>query len=146
MYKFSIRLRVTSIADTYSRLQVFVINQSQFNLDLDVPRLQELAILPSYDPRCLLPTLTNALALTACSFFDDDVQPYEDYFLKTARDQSHQALAGVDRLEQYILAQLLMSHYLLRMGRVQEAYLTALSELFSLTYLQIPVLTGRMSP
>lgn len=109
-------------------LQVFIRNESQFILDLYIPRLQEMAVLPSSHPRSLLPALTSAMALVACSCFGHEVHSYEEYFLQATRDQSHQALAVIDRLDQYFIAQLLVAYYFLRVGRLQEAYLSASSE------------------
>lgn len=88
-------------------------------------------MLPSNDPRGVHPALTNAICLVVCSAFGPEVECYEPYFLQQSREGSRQSLSMMDRVDQYFMAQILEATYLLRMGRLQEAYVQS-SSTFSL--------------
>lgn len=84
-------------------------------------------MLPSNDPRGLHPALANAIYLVVCSGFGAEMERFEAFFLQQAREGCRMALSMMDRLDQYFLAQVLEASYLLRMGRLQEAYVLASS-------------------
>lgn len=108
-------------------MHMFAQNQSQFNLDLLVPRLQERISLAVNETRGMHPALSNAICLVACSMFGSRLEQYENYFLQQTRETSRDALSMMDRLDDYFVAQVLEACYLLRMGRVREAYVTSSS-------------------
>lgn len=59
--------------------------------------------------------------------FGPQVERYESYFLQQTREACRSALSLVDRIDHYFAAQVLEASYLLRMGRLQEAYVLSSS-------------------
>ena len=76
----------------------------------------------------MIPALENAIALIVCSCFGPEFSQYENYFLSETRKESHEALSFMNNMEQYFVAQLLLGWYYLRMGRLTEGYVTAVSK------------------
>lgn len=121
---------MVTLLNFYS-LYIFAQNQTQYNLDLFLPRLQERIMLPPSDPRGIHPALSNAIYLVACSGLTSQVERYESYFLQQTREACRDALGMMDRLDHYFAAQILETCYLLRMGRLQEAYVLSSSSSIS---------------
>lgn len=70
--------------------------------------------------------------------FGPQVERYEGYFLQQTREACRSALSIVDRMDHYFVAQVLEASYLLRMGRLQEAYVLSSSTPLSLPDVLLP--------
>lgn len=60
--------------------------------------------------------------------FGPEVEAFEKLFLRQARETGRDALSMMDRIGDYFVAQILEGYFLLRMGRLQEAYVLSSSE------------------
>lgn len=121
------------------RYRIFIANQDQFSLDLPIPRLEARIRVSSSNPQGVHPSLVNAIGLVACSMFGPEVEGFEGLFLRQARQTGSDALSMLDRIVDYFVAQILEGYFLLRMGRLQEAYVLSSSESFFVTPLPIRV-------
>ncbi|KAF9515017.1 hypothetical protein BS47DRAFT_1381690 [Hydnum rufescens UP504] len=100
----------------------FLNHQAQYSVDVYLPRFRERVNLPSTHPDGLHPSLVNAILLATSSSFGPDAKPYEDLFLRRAREQFQHSLAHADRLEDFFWACIITTWYYIRNGRIHEAY------------------------
>jgi hypothetical protein len=115
-------------------MDIFIAHQSLFGLQLYAPRLRASVAGDSCELDSLDPSLENAIFLLACSLGGSEMGPYEEIFLRRARTSSAEALAHVRRLDEYVLGSLIQTIYLVRVGRMREAY-----EMSSSAYFSIPL-------
>lgn len=108
---------------------VFVKYQSLMGLQLYPRRVYERILKdPLVDPDAYHPALLNAVALVACSCGGERMQRFEDIFLTRTRDFCAEALAYAQQLDDFMTASALQCAYLVRSGRMREAYTLASSE------------------
>lgn len=92
-------------------------------LQLYPRRLQERIIMDSQvDGDAFHPALVNAICLVACSCGGERMQTFEDVFLARTREYCAEALSFARQLDDFMTASVLQAVYLLRSGRMQEAY------------------------
>lgn len=116
-------------ANSLFSLQALVLNQPHFDLDIFTPNLLERVAYLSSDWRGFHSALVGAISLVACACLGSEMELIEQLILQKTRDACRYALSTVDRLDQYLLAQILEAQYLLRMGRIREAQLLASSKM-----------------
>lgn len=114
------------------RAGVFITYQSLMGFQLYPRHVYERIVKdPLVDTDAFHPALLNAVALVACSCGGERMQKFENIFLVRTRDFCAEALSFAQQLDDFMTASALQCAYLLRSGRMREAYTLASSK-FSL--------------
>ena len=118
-------------------LDIFLSLLPQLPIDPYLPRLQEAILASPASPAAIHPALWNAICLVSCSCFGSDFEHQERVFLHRLHQAADDAIAAIKHVDQALMAHVLEICYYLRMGRLQEASVSAssASRLFVLPYM-----------